>query len=84
MPYNNNHTLRESDVPTTHVVACNTSGVYTEVGHVVDDHVMSHDQEEYIDIAVNKLFNGECELEKDDCGEGHDTLPAINSLLMTE
>lgn len=81
MPYNGQHALREADVTTTHVIACNNGGVYTEVGHVVEDHVMSHDQEEYIDIAVNKLFNGECELGKD---EGHDTLPSINSLLMTE
>ncbi|KAK3707889.1 hypothetical protein QZH41_017286 [Actinostola sp. cb2023] len=88
VPFNGNHVPRDSDVTTTNVsmLSCTNGGVYTEAGHVTmeDDHVMSHDQEEYIDIAVNKLFNGECELEKDDCGDGHETLPAINSLLMTE
>lgn len=73
-----------SDVTSNHLITYNNGGVYNESGHVDEDHVMSHEQEEYIDIAVNKLFNGECELEKDDCGEGHDSLPAINSLLLPE
>jgi hypothetical protein len=70
------------------MLSCSNGGGYVEAGHmgIEDDHVnmMSHDQEEYIDIAVNKLFNGECELEKVDCGDEHEALPAINSLLMTE
>ncbi|XP_032220990.2 DNA-binding protein RFX6 isoform X3 [Nematostella vectensis] len=75
---------------TAHVpMMTSCQGVYVEAGHVTmegeDGEGMSHEQEEYIDIAVNKLFNGECELEKVDCVDGDsEALPAINSLLLTE
>ena len=54
-------------------------GVTDSVGST-NEHMIG--QEELIDMAVHKLFNGE--LEKVDCVDDSETLPSINSLLLTE
>ena len=68
------------------MIDCNT--VYSEAtgdlgstdGESAGEHMIG--QEELIDMAVHKLFNGE--LEKVDCVDDNETLPSINSLLLTE
>lgn len=68
------------------VMDCNT--VYSEAagdlgvadGDTTSEHMIG--QDELIDMAVHKLFNGE--LEKVDCVDDSEALPSINSLLLTE
>lgn len=57
--------------------------VYTEAPGMIDEGVGDHTDEndEYINMTVHKLFNGDCELEKMDCVDEPGILPSINSLL---
>lgn len=80
--------LVEHVTTTAHAQMLNCNGaVYTEAGHVVyEDGVVENagEHDEYINMTMNKLFNGECELEKMECGDEPEGLPSINSLLLTE
>ena len=76
------HVTTSAEVP---MMACNM--VYTEASGMIDEGVgvgvaeHADENDEYINMTVHKLFNGDCELEKMDCVDERGILPSINSLL---
>ena len=76
------HVSTSAEVP---MMAC--SMVYSEAPGMLDEGVgvgvVEHTDEndEFINMTVHKLFNGDCELEKMDCVDEPGILPSINSLL---
>lgn len=74
------HVSTSAEVP---LMAC--SMVYSEAPGMLDEGVgvgeHTDENEEYINMTVHKLFNGDCELEKMDCVDEPGILPSINSLL---
>jgi len=74
------HMTTSAEVP---MMACNM--VYTEAPGMIDEGVgvgeHADENDEYINMTVHKLFNGDCELEKMDCVDEPGILPSINSLL---
>lgn len=75
-----NHVTTGGDVP-----MMGSTMVYTEATGIMDDAVgvVEHadENDEFINMTVHKLFNGDCELEKMDCVDEPGMLPSINSLL---
>lgn len=61
------------------MMAC--SMVYSEAVGMMDEGDHADENDEYINMTVHKLFNGDCELEKMDCVDEPGILPSINSLL---
>lgn len=74
------HVTTSAEVP---MMACNM--VYSEAPGMLDEGVgvgdHADENDEYINMTVHKLFNGDCELEKMDCVDEPGILPSINSLL---
>ncbi|KAL9978484.1 hypothetical protein ACROYT_G016005 [Oculina patagonica] len=74
------HVTTSAEVP---MMACNI--VYSEAPGMLDEGVgvgdHADENDEYINMTVHKLFNGDCELEKMDCVDEPGILPSINSLL---
>ncbi|XP_020608879.1 DNA-binding protein RFX6-like isoform X3 [Orbicella faveolata] len=74
------HVTTSVEVP---MMACNI--VYSEASGMLDEGVgvgdHADENDEYINMTVHKLFNGDCELEKMDCVDEPGILPSINSLL---
>lgn len=58
---------------------------YSDAAGIIDEAVgvaeHADENDEYINMTVHKLFNGDCELEKMDCVDEPGILPSINSLL---
>lgn len=75
-----NHVTTGGEVP-----MMGSTMVYTEATGMMDDAVgvVEHadENDEFINMTVHKLFNGDCELEKMDCVDEPGMLPSINSLL---
>lgn len=74
------HVTTSAEVP---MMSC--SMAYTEAPGMIDEGVgvgeHADENDEYINMTVHKLFNGDCELEKMDCVDEPGILPSINSLL---
>ena len=77
-----NHVGHVSTSVQVAMMPCNS--IYSEAPGILDVGVHADGNEEYINMTVTKLFNGECELEKMDCVDEAEGLPSINSLLLTE
>lgn len=74
------HVTTSAEVP---MMSCNLG--YTDAAGIIDETVgigeHADENDEYINMTVHKLFNGDCELEKMDCVDEPGILPSINSLL---
>lgn len=74
------HVTTSTEMP---MMSCNMG--YTDAAGIIDEAVgvgeHADENDEYINMTVHKLFNGDCELEKMDCVDEPGILPSINSLL---